>query len=955
MTAPVTERPTPGEDTSPLEPSAPAPANGAGAIPPALGVEDVSPEAERKAALLAALAGWCATAGAAWVLSGVFLGWGPRLLALVAATIGPAAVALSVRTQRGTPVQIGGMAAGALLAAGAGLAGRTGSAGLPQLVADALRSGGLAQAPVAFDPGWRVLLVLLVSLLGVASAGLAVATRRPRLAVAVTAPVVAAGTLVQPAEAEVLSAAVALGFVVAGFGVAAAADLVREGASSGGFELRRAGRGAGLLAVLIAALVGASQIGVLLPAPKEDVVVPPQRPQPSPPQPDRELFRVQSERQLPWRLGTLDVYDGTAWLTPPFDPGRFEDLDGGAVPTPTIERPAATVRATFTVEELAGRALPALANPVEIDGDASIQVDPRTQVLRLPAGQSTAGRRYTVVAAAPPTGEQLAAAAKPGEALAPFLEVPPAPPEVADLLEALPEGSDFNRLQAAREAYYSAVVAAGAGDPVDVTPSRVAEMLAGNEASPFEITAGEAILARWVGVPARLGYGWFGGEVDADKGVTALRPKHGATWLEVWFEGHGWVPIVGKPPRAKSSLSKGAKDEDSSVRPTEQLTVFTYVPVRLEGLRQVAAVVRYWVARVVPLLLLAGLALALFPAVRKLRRRRARRRLAAEGGPPARLSAAYAEVRDLLTDIGVSRPSATPLEALDAVDPDDEHTELAWLVTRGLWGDLRRDLNDADAARGEDLAASVARRLQQAQPMGARLAARLSRASLREPWGDVTSASPVRRLRLPSLGWSRRQAAAAAVAAVVAIAGAVTLVQRDTGPRSSMPTVVLPPSEAPVGALPDPLVPDRLGDVVLQREPKAEAAFTKAGESSLVAAGRVYSVRVGDAVEGSLQAVALRRDVASRGDEVVDDVLDSLGGGGFTPVRFGRERGFELRLPEQRILLWFTPDLRAYQLFVARASFDRAGEVFGALLAAQRGQTVEAVPVPVPDPRRRLG
>lgn len=955
MTAPVTERPAPDEESSPDVAAAPGSSNGGADPTPAPAGVEVSPEAERKAAFLAALAGWCATAGAAWVLSGVFLGWGPRLLALLAATIGPTAVALSIRTQRGSPVQIGGMAAGVLLASGAGLAGRTGSTGLPQLVADALRSGGLAQAPVAFDPGWRVLLVLIVSLLGVAAAGLAVATRRPRLAVAVAAPVVAAGTLVQPAEAEVLSAAVALGFVVAAFGVAAAADLVREGASSGGFELRRAGRGAGLLALLIAALVGASQIGVLLPDPKEDVVVPPQRPQPSPPQPDRELFRVESERQLPWRLGTLDVYDGEAWLTPPFDPGRFEDLDGGAVPTPTVERPEATVRATFTVEELAGRALPALANPVEVDGDADLQLDPRTQVLRLPAGKSAAGRRYTVVAAAPPTGEQLAAAPKSGEDLAPFLEVPPAPAEVADLLEALPDGSDFNRLQAAREAYYSAVVAAGPGDPVDVTPARVAEMLAGKEASPFEITAGEAILARWVGVPSRLGYGWFGGEVDASKGVTALRPKHGATWLEVWFEGHGWVPIVGKPPRAKSSLSKGAKDEDSSVRPTEQLTVFTYVPVRLQGLQQMTAVVRYWVARVVPLLLLAGLGLALLPAVRKLLRRRSRLRVAAEGGPPARLAAVYAEVRDLLTDLGVSRPAATPLEALAAVDPDDEHSELAWLVTRGLWGDLRRDLNDADATRGEELAASVARRLLQAQPMGARLAAQLSRASLREPWGDVTSPPPARGLRLPSLGWSRRQMAAAAVAAVVLITGAVALAQRGGGGGRDAPLIQPDPGDVPLGVLPDPLVPDRLGDVVLQREPKAEAAFAKAGASSLVAAGRVYSVRVGDAVEGSLQAVVLRPDVASRGDEVVDDVLDSLGGGGFAPVRFGRERGFELRLPEQRILLWFTPDLRAYQLFVARASFARAGEVFGGLLAAQRGETVDAVPVPVPDPRRRLG
>ena len=33
-------------------------------------------------------------------------------------------------------------------------------------------------------------------------------------------------------------------------------------------------------------------------------------------------------------------------------------------------------------------------------------------------------------------------------------------------------------------------------------------MLAGGEATPYEITAAEVMLARWAGIPARIGFGF---------------------------------------------------------------------------------------------------------------------------------------------------------------------------------------------------------------------------------------------------------------------------------------------------------------------------------------------------------------------------------------------------------------------------------------------------------------
>ena len=71
---------------------------------------------------------------------------------------------------------------------------------------------------------------------------------------------------------------------------------------------------------------------------------------------------------------------------------------------------------------------------------------------------------------------------------------------------------------------------------------------------------------------------------------------------------------------------------------------------------------------------------------------------------------------------------------LERVIPDDEHAELAWLVTRSLWGDLRGHVEEDDALAAEELARSLRRRLGQAQPSTLRFVAALSRLSVRHPY-----------------------------------------------------------------------------------------------------------------------------------------------------------------------------------------------------------------------------
>jgi hypothetical protein len=143
----------------------------------------------------------------------------------------------------------------------------------------------------------------------------------------------------------------------------------------------------------------------------------------------------------------------------------------------------------------------------------------------------------------------------------------------------------------------------------------------------------------------------------------------------------------------------------------------------------------------VPLILLLLAIYSTYPALRKARIRSRRRGSALDMGPRARIALAYAEFRDVATDFGFSYPSDTPLMYLERFIDDDEHIELAWLVTRVLWGDLQDDASLQLAVAAEELSRSLRRRIGSAQPATVRFVASVSRLSLRNPFAPDLNAA----------------------------------------------------------------------------------------------------------------------------------------------------------------------------------------------------------------------
>jgi hypothetical protein len=933
-----------------------------------------------------ALAAAISSAGAAWVVSSIFRDFLAHFVALGGVALGVGLVILSYRVARASAVQfavipLALVVGSALVAPDA----RGGTMNTPALVLDAIKAGGLLQPPIAFDPGWRFILLVLFALVSAGAASVAIASNRPKLGVAIPIPLTMAAALIQPADTEILTAAVALVCGVLAMTFAYGAELGAAGEQlSAAFESRRLLRGAMMAAGLAVLVVGISRFGVLFPQPDTNRVVPPQRPQVPPKEPDRALFsyRLTNAKSVPLREGVIDVYSvkDRAWELPPYDAKRLDRVTPPAtVPKQKAPKDANVATLTVTIGDAHGHQLPSLPGAVEVKSSAKdvVDYDPRTQAMRLADKPVYSGYTYTVIAPATPAdlGKQLAASKKaekflPGSSVGnEFLDAPAPPNEVVALLtqysqfsidKGVPE-DPFNKLQFLRAAFYQKVVAAGAGTPVDLPPSRVAQMLNGGEASPYEITAAEALLARWAGVPSRIGYGYYGGDKNSDGSYT-IRPKHGSTWLEVYFQGHGWIAIVGVPPKAKPSTSTQPKNEQN-IKATDELALIVYVPVEIPTIKLLFEYVRFYLALVAPWVAAMVVLLIAYPALLKLLRARIRRRWGRRNGYPGRIAVAYAEFRDSARDLTIGDPSATPVEFLDHFLDDGEHRELAWLVTRGLWGDLRRDLREDDAETAERLAASVSARTRQAQSLLDVVMAAIARTSLREPYTDeIPNTWPKRRLQLSlsrlraprfrlSLPRLRRMlpAGAAVISGMLFLSGCGTIAQA-AGRR-----------------MPARIAPDQVGDISFKREPAAEKKFSVAGGDALVSEGRVYTVHAGDIIEGSVQVSLFKNKVdtsdlndESRAPYCTDNPLDctgheafkgiqeAIGSGQFHRVYTHGWRTYEMVLPEERIYCWFPRGTQTMVLLILRAKFTAAAstQLRDALIEYQQGREPSPVPVP---------
>jgi hypothetical protein len=914
---------------------------------------DIEVDAPIRAGFTWAAALLTATA-AAWLAGSLFQDpWLPRLLAVGGGLLGVCIVGAASRGSRGAALAYFVVPAAAIAGAVATApVARGGTSNLPNLVREALATGGLLHAPLPFDPGWRFLLVVTYAVLGAAALGLALARNRATLAVIVPLPFVVGGALLQPPGLEVQSSSVAVALVVGALALCQGASIAAGTELGSAFELRRLARGVGILVVLLAAIAALSHADFLFPATKKDQIIPPRKPPVVPLGKDRELFQVQALQPGPWRVGALDSFDGAFWLLPAFDPTAQVEVKEGKLPeAPTVP---ATERSTFVVRDLSGRNLPIPGGAARLSGTgATVVVDPATGVPALKT-RVQPGFRYVIESEPAPSAASLAVAPPaPADFTQRYTALPPAPPAVQKLVGGAPPGA-FDRLAYLRAALYKNVIAKGSGQPIGITPDRVAAMLKPDTtATPYEIVAAEAMLARWAGVPARIGFGYYSGDVTST-GSYSVHPRNGAAWLEAYFTGHGWVPLVGTPPRAEGSSSSQQKQNRPDVQQSKRSGVAIFTLVKTPSLRFLFDLIRFWAAIAAAIATGLLLLFAVWPMLCKWRRSSRRHAWGQRYGPRAAALAAYAELRDRCHDLHLGDQSDTPLEFVGRFEPDAEHAELAWLMTRLLWGDLRRDARAVDASEAESMTQSVMRRIAQEQPPINNVLGRLARASLREPWNAETpNFWPVLRVRR-ALAALRRGVTApwrvlrvAVLRRPVPVAPAVLVVVALLAGCGSNDAKIAYGPKRPVAKPLDRIVPEKgsLAGLTFTREAKAEQIIAKAGSQSLVSQGRVWAMRSGSILQGTVQELVLKPNEVKHPLEAMDKLTSSIGSFG-AALRFGPYQVLRIKRLGDVVYIWIPPNRDSFVLYVFRKEYEAPQTALRALLGYATGFTLTSVPEP---------
>lgn len=472
------------------------------------------------------------------------------------------------------------------------------------------------------------------------------------------------------------------------------------------------------------------------------------------------MFTVYSPVATYWRLTSLDTFDGTVWTQGP-DHDAASDLDTGYVPgSPVVQ--------DFQLEGLKSDWLPAAYRPLRVDGSAGYLVtgDSSTVGRREAA---TSGDRYRVASVIPQLSAPLLRQLRvpsPDPALRRYLALPSdLPPRVAEEADRVTRSARLQGAYAtafALQTYFRTgfTYNLGVGSSSD-DDALVRFLFRTRQGYCEQFAAAFAVMARSVGLPARVAVGFTPGERRLD-GRYEVRGLNAHAWPEVFLGGAGWVAFEPTPGRGmpgaegytgvRPAQARTVSPEDfpgpspiasstttiattptapttpgrettrlSSIPRSTTPTVTTAVPApsaeRRPANRRVLPVVA---ASAGVLLMIAVVPLA------KGARRRSRRRQSAD--PSERVMVAWAEASEALASSGMRRrPSET---LMDHAARTAENTRLpaqlaepvlALAVRAGTASYAAGQLSAHDATESSEAAALIEEALRNAAPPHRRL------------------------------------------------------------------------------------------------------------------------------------------------------------------------------------------------------------------------------------------
>ena len=303
---------------------------------------------------------------------------------------------------------------------------------------------------------------------------------------------------------------------------------------------------------------------------------------------DEVVMRVESAQPLYWRGVTYQHWDGRYWTNPTPAPhitghssttelSQYQDrfsADNQALLAADVigdDIPSRIVRQKFTVERVGVDVLAAAWRPVAIDAPTDefvLGVDGSVRLIEpLPTG-ATWTVDSQVVEATPELLRDSDPLTKPSneELLRQYGQQQDVHPDVAKLARKITDGAPTT---------YDKIVALEQWFENNITYSRDIETLEpGGDAVHHllfesrlgfceQIGTALVVMARSLGIPARLSVGYVPSELDGSTGEWISRGTDSHAWAEVWFAGVGWqgfdptagVPLAGESATLASSGS----------------------------------------------------------------------------------------------------------------------------------------------------------------------------------------------------------------------------------------------------------------------------------------------------------------------------------------------------------------------------------------------------------------
>ncbi|MDX6542501.1 MAG: protein-glutamine gamma-glutamyltransferase [Gaiellaceae bacterium] len=286
---------------------------------------------------------------------------------------------------------------------------------------------------------------------------------------------------------------------------------------------------------------------------------------------------------LYWRATTLEGFNGIGWVEVVQPQNRPE--------TATLEPAAASnrrhwIRQDVTVKALRDTHLVAASIPVAYHTHGVATEHGRDNIALVPAGL-TRDQRYSAWSYAPdPTPAELArsrprypdAIAREGFLAVPGIEAVPAfgEPNRRGRLRFLfdrastqyifdsyrPLEAKAQQIAGDAKSPYAAAASletwfrATGGFQYDQSPPKavgappLVDFVMRTKAGYCQHYAGAmALMLRYLGVPARVAAGFTSGTYDAGRSVWTVTDHDAHTWVEVWFDGYGWLPFDPTPGR----------------------------------------------------------------------------------------------------------------------------------------------------------------------------------------------------------------------------------------------------------------------------------------------------------------------------------------------------------------------------------------------------------------------